>query len=95
MLQGVSPFNIYNYIISVTPCQYFVSWCITLKHHEGDNMPSKKPTMLCRTNTITKQKIELIAKNEKRSTSNMLEIILEQYISQYEHEHGEIKVEED
>lgn len=54
-------------------------------------MPSKKPSMLCRTNEETKVKIELIAKKEHRSTSNLIEIILEKYIQDYEKNNGVIE----
>lgn len=51
-------------------------------------MPSKKPIILCRTNEVIKEKLERIAENEKRSLSNLTEIILENYITEYEKQNG-------
>lgn len=55
-------------------------------------MPSKKPTILCRTSQETKDKLENIAEKEKRSLSNLTEIIFEKYIEEYEKQYGTISI---
>lgn len=54
-------------------------------------MPSKKPQILIRTNEENKKKLEYIANQEKRSVSNLMEIIIENYLNKYETENREIK----
>lgn len=56
-------------------------------------MPSKKPTILCRTSQEIKIKLENIAEKEKRSLSNLTEIIFEKYIEDYEKQHGTINIQ--
>lgn len=40
------------------------------------------------------EKIKVIAKNHKRSANKEMELILEDYVKDYENEHGEIETEE-
>lgn len=47
-------------------------------------MPSKKPQILIRTTEENKKKIEEIAEEQKRSVSNLMEIIIEEYLRKYE-----------
>lgn len=58
-------------------------------------MPSKKPQILIRTNEENKKKLEYIASREKRSVSNLMEIVIENFLNKYEAENGEIKLEND
>lgn len=58
-------------------------------------MPSKKPQILIRTNEENKKKLEYIANQEKRSVSNLMEIIIENFLKKYETENREIKPEKD
>lgn len=58
-------------------------------------MPSKKPQILIRTNEENKKKLEYIANQEKRSVSNLMEIIIENFLKKYETENKEIKPEND
>ena len=83
MIQGVSPKT--NYIRGDTLCQHFF-W------KENNNMPSQKAQILVRTTDENKTKLNIIADKEKRSLSNMAEVILENYIDQYEKEHGTIEI---
>lgn len=56
-------------------------------------MPSIKPQILIRTNEENKKKLEYLASREKRSVSNLMEIVIENYLNKYEAENGEIKLE--
>lgn len=56
-------------------------------------MPSKKPQILIRTKEENKKKLEYLASREKRSVSNLMEIVIENYLNKYEAENGEIKLE--
>lgn len=47
-------------------------------------MPSKKPQILIRTTEENKKKIEEIAEEQKRSVSNLMGIIIEEYLKKYE-----------
>ena len=47
-------------------------------------MPSKKPQILIRTTEENKKKIEAIAEEQKRSVSNLMEVIIEEYLRKYE-----------
>lgn len=58
-------------------------------------MPSKKPQILIRTNEENKKKLEYIANQEKRSVSNLMEIVIENFLNKYEAENEEIKLEND
>lgn len=40
------------------------------------------------------EKIKVIAKNHKRSANKEMELILEDYVKDYENEYGEIETEE-
>lgn len=40
------------------------------------------------------EKIKVIAKNHKRSANKEMELILEDYVKDYENEYGEIEAEE-
>lgn len=56
-------------------------------------MPSTLPVIRIRTSEDTVLKIKAIAKEHKRSLSNELERLIEDYIAQYEKENGPIKTE--
>lgn len=56
-------------------------------------LPSKKPQILIRTKEENKKKLEYLASREKRSVSNLMEIVIENYLNKYEAENGEIKLE--
>ena len=56
-------------------------------------MPSKKPYIQIRTSEETIKKFEHISTKNNRSMSNMGETIILEYITNYETEHGEIKIE--
>lgn len=56
-------------------------------------MPSQKPQILVRTSGETKNKLQKIAENNKRSVSNMAEIILEEYINNYEKKNGNVNID--
>ena len=47
-------------------------------------MPSKKPQILIRTTEENKRTIEAIAEEQKRSVSNLMEVIIEEYLKKYE-----------
>lgn len=55
-------------------------------------MPSTLPVLRMRTCEDNIIKIKTIAKFHKRSVSKELEMILEQYIAEFEKEHGEIEI---
>lgn len=56
-------------------------------------MPSQKPQILVRTSEETKFKLQRIAENNKRSVSNMAEIIIENYIENYEKKNGRVSID--
>lgn len=56
-------------------------------------MPSQKPQILVRTSEETKIKLQKIAENNKRSVSNMAEIIIENYIESYERKNGSVSID--
>ena len=58
-------------------------------------MPTNKAPFTFHMNDIYLQKIKIIAKEETRSLSNMLEHLCKQHIALYEKENGEIKFNED
>jgi len=58
-------------------------------------MPSQKAQIMVRTTDKTKTKLQRIADKEKRSLSNITEIIIEYYIEQYEKEHDVILLPEE
>lgn len=58
-------------------------------------MPSQKAQILVRTTDENKTKLNIIADKEKRSLSNMAEVILENYIDQYEKENGIIEIKKE
>lgn len=53
-------------------------------------MPSKKPQILIRTTEENKRKIEAIAEEQKRSVSNLMEVIIEEYLKKYEAKNKQI-----
>ncbi len=53
-------------------------------------MPSDKPRLVIYTDEETLKKLEIIAKEQNRSSGNMSETILKEYIANYEQEHGRI-----
>lgn len=55
-------------------------------------MPSKKPIITLRTDQETIEKLKNISEREKRSSNKQLEQILQNFIEQYEREHGEINI---
>jgi hypothetical protein len=58
-------------------------------------MPTNKAPFTFHMNEKHLKKIKIIAKEETRSLSNMLEHLCKQHIARYEQEHGEIKFSED
>ena len=57
-------------------------------------MPSKKPYIQIRTTNEIIEKFKIIAETENRSSSNLGETIIKDYIHKYEAEHGEIMLPE-
>lgn len=57
-------------------------------------MPSTKPRFTYRTEQIVLDKLDYIAKQNKRSTCAELDLLVEQYIKEYEKEHGTIEINE-
>lgn len=55
-------------------------------------MPSKKPIITLRTDQETIEKLKNISEREKRSSNKQLEQILQNFIKQYERDHGEINI---
>lgn len=55
-------------------------------------MPSKKPYIQIRTDEKTIQKFDYIAKKDRRSMSNLGEVLVINHIEAYEAEHGEINI---
>lgn len=47
-----------------------------------------------RLNPVVYEKIKVIAKDENRSTANMLEYLIKIYIKKYENKHGEIHLKD-
>ena len=56
-------------------------------------MPSKKPRLQTIVETETYNKIKKLCEKEVRSESQLLNIIITQYINSYEKEHGPIQIE--
>jgi hypothetical protein len=57
-------------------------------------MPTNKAPFTFHLDELTLQKIKKIAKNETRSTSNLLEHLCRLCIIEYESRHGELKIRE-
>lgn len=57
-------------------------------------MPSKKPYIQIRTDDTTIKKFDFLAKQDRRSMSNLGEVLVLDYIKAYEAEHGEIEIGE-
>lgn len=55
-------------------------------------MPSNKPRFTYRTEQTVLDKLDYIAKQNKRSACAELDIIVEKYIYEYEQEHGTIEI---
>ena len=55
-------------------------------------MPSDLPVIKVRTNPDNVVKIKYIAKKNKRSVSKEIEMLIEQHITEFEQESGEIKI---
>lgn len=55
-------------------------------------MPSNLPVIKANTKQINIDKMKYIAKTNKRSLARELEMIVENYIKEYETQHGPIKV---
>ena len=58
-------------------------------------MPTNKTPFTFHMDDKYLQKIKIIAREETRSLSNMLEHLCRQHIARYEREHGEIKFSDD
>lgn len=58
-------------------------------------MPSKKPYIQIRTDEKTIQKFNFIADKDRRSMSNLGEVLVLNHIESYEQEHGEIIITEE
>ncbi|MCL2171666.1 MAG: hypothetical protein FWB71_05875 [Defluviitaleaceae bacterium] len=58
-------------------------------------MPTNKAPFTFHMNEKYLRKIKVIAREETRSLSNMLEHLCKLHIARYEQEHGEIKFSED
>ncbi len=58
-------------------------------------MATSKPLVKAYFDQKTKSKIEYICKKDKRSVSNLLELLAEKHIEEYENHHGELIIEED
>lgn len=56
-------------------------------------MTSKKPYIQIRTTEATIKKFAYIAEKDKRSMSNLGELIIDQYIQSYEEKNGKIDTE--
>lgn len=57
-------------------------------------MPSNKPRFTYRTEQYILDKLDFIAKQNKRSTCAELDMIVENYIKEYEKNHGTIEIKE-
>lgn len=57
-------------------------------------MPTKKPVIQAVIEPEIFNKFKQIAKNEKRSSSQLGGIAIEQFVKAYEAEHGEIKIQD-
>ena len=57
-------------------------------------MPSKKPQFVIRTEREILEKINYIATENERSTTQEIVFLIKQRIKSFEAEHGEIKLEE-
>lgn len=55
-------------------------------------MPSQKPKIVIYTNDETIAKIQYIAEQDKRSTSNYCDLLIQKHIKDYESEHGKIDI---
>lgn len=58
-------------------------------------MPSDLEKIVVRTTPEIKKKTEIIAKENNRSTSKEVELLIKKHIKQYEDYNGEIKIEEE
>ena len=58
-------------------------------------MPTNKTPFTFHLDDITLSKIKHIAKNETRSTSNLLEHLCKICVNEYEAQHGEISIQEE
>ena len=58
-------------------------------------MTSLKPLRSIRMNDELYLKLKEVASKDKRSFNNMVELILQKYVDDYEQQHGEIKVDTD
>ena len=67
----------------------------TLCQAERDIMPSKKPQFVIRTEKEILEKINYIATENERSTTQEIVFLIKQRIKEYEQEHGEILLDAD
>ena len=58
-------------------------------------MVKYKPQRNLRLDDETYLKVKFLADKESRSFNNMVEIVLKNYVANYEQQHGEIKVDTD
>lgn len=57
-------------------------------------MPSKMPKFTFRVDQVTLEKLRYIADDNFRTVNKELEMLVKQYISEYESSHGSIVVDE-
>ncbi len=55
-------------------------------------MPSDKPRIVVRVDNALYQKFLFVSQKEKRTLSKQGEYVIEQYIQNYEHKNGKIKL---
>lgn len=56
-------------------------------------MPSNKPLIAIRTTETIKSKIEYISRENNRSVSKEVELLIKKHIQRYEDDNGEIKID--
>ena len=59
-----------------------------------DDMATNKRVFTLRLKDDVFNKLEALAKEEHRSTTNLIEVVLLKYLNEYESEHGSIVVTE-
>lgn len=58
-------------------------------------MSTNKSLIKAYVEPIQKYKIDYLAKSDKRSASNLIEVLIDKYIEDYESKNGKLTVEED
>ena len=56
-------------------------------------MPSNLPKFTLRTDRVILEKFRFIADDNFRTVNKELEMLMKKHIEEYEHDHGEIKVD--